>query len=312
MSFNPQTDVSPEERGFERVEEGETLFSGGETQDATGQEFEQLFKVRESGGQFVPQLVKEDEEGKIVGKQTLGRKRRDREEAVDTVETRLGQRTAPGQDGFPVGDFVVESNQKVTQAQAAHLERSDRAVTVDNQNRAPVTTDVKRYMKRPGELDYPGVDTPTTDPKALPKDFKRGGTPDTTDVDEETEVATGSERSGFDMFPEAAAGGDSSDPFLAELGERDVSLSPDEAFGDVGRTGETALGGFRPGFGEQRPGEEVVGSRTGADRREPQGSLENVRPPEEALREQGADDGDGELFFASPDELAQRKGVGGD
>jgi len=268
MAIDPYEDISPEERGFEPVFEGNTLYSGGETQDATGQEFEQLFKIRESGGTFYPQLIKEDAEGRIVGQETLGRSTEDREKAKERVEGRLRQRVAPGRAGFAVGDFLINSNQNVTQAQAAHRSRSDRAVRQDNRKRAAITTDTQTYVQNPGQYDYPGVDTPTEDPKALPKDYKRGGEPQTTEVDEESEVAAGKQQSESLPTPSMFA----PEPFASEFSERDVSLSPDEAFNATGAVGMTALGGFD--------------SATFRDKTEnaPRAELED--PPESALQQQ--------------------------
>jgi len=182
-----------------------------------------------------------------------------------------------------IGDFEVEDDE-YEEAQEEFAQQSPEAKRVDKRRRAPITTNEDVYAQAPGRYDFPGVDTPTQDPKALPKDYKAGD-PRTTEVDEESEVAT-SNPGGFDMFPEAAAGSSLEDSFMAEMAGRDVPASPEEVQDGVGAGGMTALGGLHPSFGETRPGEEIKGSKVGAGQPEPQATLENVRPPETALQAQ--------------------------
>jgi hypothetical protein len=123
-----------------------------------------------------------------------------------------------------VGQFEVsESGQE--QAREAYADQSREAKQVDSRRRAPVTTDADTYSRNPGELDFPGVDTPSKDPKTLPKDYKKGGRPDTTDPDEQSQAP---QTSGFDTFPEARAGGSMEDAFMAEMAGRDVPAAPEE------------------------------------------------------------------------------------
>jgi len=138
-----------------------------------------------------------------------------------------------------VGQFEVsESGQE--QAREAYADQSREAKQVDSRRRAPVTTDADTYSRNPGELDFPGVDTPSKDPKTLPKDYKKGGRPDTTDPDEQSQAA---QTSGFDPFPEARAGGSMEDAFMAEMAGRDVPASPDEVTKGVGLGSPSAPGG---------------------------------------------------------------------
>ena len=44
-------------------------------------------------------------------------------------------------------------------AEEIHEQRSERAQRVDERRSAKTTTDVERYADRPGQLDYPGVDS---------------------------------------------------------------------------------------------------------------------------------------------------------
>ena len=58
---------------------------------------------------------------------------------------------------------------------------------MDSRRRAPITTDADQYERRLGELDFPGIDTPSESPQVKPKDRN------TVDADETTlEENTGS------------------------------------------------------------------------------------------------------------------------
>lgn len=73
------------------------------------------------------------------------------------------------------GDFMVGFGDLDTaRARNDARSRSKEAVRVDEQRRAPITTDVDTWKENPGEFDFPGVDTPTQEPKVLPKDHKKG------------------------------------------------------------------------------------------------------------------------------------------
>jgi hypothetical protein len=148
-----------------------------------------------------------------------------------------------------VGQFEVSESEQ-EQAREAYADQSPEAKQVDSRRRAPVTTDADTYSRNPGELDFPGVDTPSKDPKTLPKDYKKGGRPDTTDPDEQEQAA---QTSGFDAFPEAAAGGSMEDAFMAEMAGRDVPASPDEVTRGVGAVSPNALGGNFMNEGERAP-----------------------------------------------------------
>lgn len=77
---------------------------------------------------------------------------------------------------MPVGDFRPEvGDMDKARARNDAMSRSEEAVRQDERKRAPITTDIDKWKAAPGVYDFPGVDTPTQDPKTLPKDFKRGG-----------------------------------------------------------------------------------------------------------------------------------------
>jgi len=179
---------------------------------------------------------------------------------------------------FDRGDFIVRRNE-IEDARGTHNARSKEAQNADEGKRAPITTNDERYATAPGRWDYPGVDTPTQEPKALPKDYKRGGEFSTTEVDEETEVATGSP-SGFAAHPEAAAGGSMKDAFMAEMAGRDVPASPEEVTRGVGLGMPSAPGGQAFNAREGRPME--------VDRMD-----QEQAPPDAALRRQQRKEGKG-------------------
>lgn len=92
------------------------------------------------------------------------------------------------------GDFWVEfTEMDKARARNDAMSRSERAVREDDRQRAPITTNYETWKDSPGRWDFPGVDTPTQEPKTKPKDFMHGQQPNTADVDEESEVATGSQ-----------------------------------------------------------------------------------------------------------------------
>jgi hypothetical protein len=177
-------EFSPQERGFEPVDDdSETLYRADDSRDATGKVDRVEFAVRTTDqGKFYPQKLELDSDGKIVGKQTIfGRGRRDREDAESAVESFVRDRTAAGFGGFNIGEFNVGTERDTSLARRAHLSRSPQARNSDRGKRAPVTTDAERYASKPGELDYPGLDTPRAEPRTLPKDFQQSQQPDTTE-----------------------------------------------------------------------------------------------------------------------------------
>jgi len=76
------------------------------------------------------------------------------------------------------GSFIVDAfdhreareEQKGLTEVGSEPARSQEAVASDKGKRAPITTDLDRWMSNKDDLDFPGVDTPTKDPKVLEKD----------------------------------------------------------------------------------------------------------------------------------------------
>jgi len=182
-----------------------------------------------------------------------------------------------------IGDYRV-SEDEYEEAQEEFAQQSPNAQRVDARRRAPITTNEDVYARAPGRFDFPGVDTPGTDPKALPKDYKRGRDFETTDVDKETEVATGNSRGYEDANPEWAAGGSMEDAFMAEMVGRDVPASPEEVLQGVGAVGESALGGFDPMEGRERRPQDEIDTSGGIGDSTADKNLQ--KPPEQALRKQ--------------------------
>jgi len=168
--------------------------------------------------------------------------------------------------------------------------RSQEAARADKAKRAPITTDKERWKDNKGELDFPGVDTPTADPQVLPKDLRQEQRPNTTAPDEATVSddraarqsvdASAPGNDGFLLEDQVEAGVDDDElnrgvlfGAQAEQGA-DVSLTPDEGF--VGRFSESQssfAGG--PAYNSK------AGSVVETDRLD-----QEQRPPEQALQEQ--------------------------
>jgi len=138
------------------------------------------------------------------------------------------------------GDFTSASR-AAEFAQEQHDERSEKAQRVDERNRAPVTTDASRWADNPEALDFPGVDTPTSDPKLLPKDQKNKA---------RTDVAAKAKGEAQRVTPQPARNSSAPETEVSGLFGTDVSLSVEEAFEDVGdktvELGERALNAARP------------------------------------------------------------------
>jgi NAD-dependent DNA ligase len=95
-------------------------------------------------------------------KQEVGEKNENRTTGSVSAE---GIRTA-------VGDFKVElGDQDRAEARDTKHERTDKARRIDQQQRAPITLDVEKWINNKDRFDYPGVDTPTGQPDAKKKDL---------------------------------------------------------------------------------------------------------------------------------------------
>jgi hypothetical protein len=268
-----QFTFTPEERGFENVkdDDSDALYATDGSRDATGRVASERFAARgsEQAG-FYAQKIQRDESGKIVGKQTIGRRRDDREEAVDAIETRVRNRTAPGFGGFEIGEFNVGDDNNISLARRAHLARPEQAQASDAGKRAPVTTNASRYASQPGELDYPGVDTPSTDPNVLPKDLRQRQRPATTDPPER-QAASGTRT--FDR------GRVFSNTTKTEAVERGVSPQPNQGLQPVETAGVTGTGGFE---GDKMGGEGVTDAGGARSGNVPQGFVDNLAGGREA------------------------------
>jgi len=102
-----------------------------------------------------------------------------------------------------------------------------------------VTTDFERWKSNKGELDFPGVDTPTESPDVRPKDLKQEQRPNTTEPTEDKRaverqsVNAAAPGQGILLESEAEASATDSDvigAFVSGRAEsRDVSVSRGEA-----------------------------------------------------------------------------------
>jgi len=166
---------------------------------------------------------------------------------------------------YPVGEFRVEAgDQDKARARNDTFSRSKEAIRQDDQKRAPITTDVERWKNNKSGLDFPGVDTPTQDPKVLPKDLKQKQQPRTTEPDAQSQAAQ--TRQEPQELPTRSMF--APEPFGAELANRDVSLSPDEALNGTGAVATNALGGNFGNEGERAPTNEPEAPSNTALRRQ--------------------------------------------
>jgi hypothetical protein len=284
MSNDPFT-FGPEERGFMRVsdDDSDALYATNESRDATGDVARVEYAARGSDlSGYRAQRLKLDSEGKIIGKETFGRRKDTRAEAVEGVESMVRNRTAANFGGFEIGEFNVGDDGDIGLARRAHLSRSQEAQASDAAKRAPVTTNASRYASQPGELDYPGVDTPSTDPNVLPKDLRQEQRPATTDAPEPAQMRTQPPET-----PTVEKGTQAPEPLTTGLFSQDVSLSPEEAFEGVGRGDPGGATGVE------------AGARVDEQRR-----LGSGRPPAEALDRQGR-----ELEAERRERAAEQAGV---
>jgi hypothetical protein len=131
-----------------------------------------------------------------------------------------------------IGDFSV-LDRAIEAARDKQAERSSRSRGVDEEQRAPITTRANVWAENPDEYDFPGIDTPTENPRLLPKDLesREQGIADL------TPQAAGRQGGGAEQIP-------SDEADRSMLASSDVTLGPNEAF-----EGEKT----EYGFGVRRP-----------------------------------------------------------
>lgn len=174
----------------------------------------------------------------------------------------------------PTGEFKTEisdldnASARFQSSLNRGTHRPQEAAAADKGKRAPVTTDLERWKDNKGELDYPGVDTPTDDPQVLPKDLRQKQRPATTDPPDPP-------------TPRRDDTGSATEPLSSAFG-----VSPEVTDTDPTRSFEDEL--IDPG--ERR----AAGGRRG---NVPQGFVDNLAAGREAdlaftEAESGRDDGD--------------------
>lgn len=92
----------------------------------------------------------------------------------------------------PVGDFKVglgdqdKADARFSSSLNRGIGRSQEAAQADKGKRAPITTDIDEWKANKGELDFPGVDTPSEQPSVMEQD-RRFISPDdlVSDVEDE-------------------------------------------------------------------------------------------------------------------------------
>lgn len=148
----------------------------------------------------------------------------------------LNTQTTSEMRTLPVGDFQVDLA-KQDSAEAKHDFRSQNARRTDRNERAPITTDLDKWKENKAAFDFPGVDTPASNPEVRPKDFTRGGPFETSEQASESATET---KSGPQSWP------DKEDPMqhtgMNFAGEQDTGLSPRDYETEVETPGKDIMG----------------------------------------------------------------------
>lgn len=193
----------------------------------------------------------------------------------------------------PTGEFKTEisdldnASARFQSSLNRGTHRPQEAAAADKGKRAPVTTDLERWKDNKGELDYPGVDTPTDDPQVLPKDLRQKQRPATTDPPERQ--ATASTRT-FDR------GRVFSNTTKTESVERGVSPEPNQGLQPVETAGVTGTSGFE---GDKMGGEGLTDAGGARSGNVPQGFVDNLaagRDADLAFTKAESERDDGDLF----------------
>jgi hypothetical protein len=116
-----------------------------------------------------------------------------------------------------------------------HRQRSERAQERDEDERAPLPDTKQQWAQNPGRYDLPGIDTPTGGGEGL--------IPTRADT---TNQLADREKESVQITEPPEAERKQRESFMTELSERDVTLSPEEAFDGVGANSRRAIGGFEP------------------------------------------------------------------
>ena len=185
----------------------------------------------------------------------------------------------------PTGDFKTEIGDKdkadarFSSSLNRGIGRSQEAARADKAKRAPVTTDFDRWKNNKSGLDYPGIDTPSSEPKVLPKDFKQEQRPNTTDPENDL-VETPERVSVFGGEPDdqLEAGVDNDQLYRGELfgaqaEQADVSASPGELFDGMYAESQSAFSGG-PAY-NAKLGRVRETDRVGQEQRPPEQALQN-------------------------------------
>lgn len=108
-----------------------------------------------------------------------------------------------------------------------HANRSERARERDEDELAPIAETQEQWARNPDQFDLPGIDTPDRSSIVA------------TELESREQSAVRAE-----MPPEAKR--KQRESFMADLVDRDVTLSPEEAFDGVGANSRQSIGGFDP------------------------------------------------------------------
>lgn len=155
-----------------------------------------------------------------------------------------------------IGEFEVEEDE-YEEAQEEFAQQSPEAKQVDRRRRAPITTNEDVYAQAPGRYDFPGVDTPSSDPQVKQKDSKTVDAEDTTLDSREGSLFIRENNQNDSMmpslegvFPTARSAGRGTSEQSASLAESMLGVDTDEKSTTNAVADITFLEREKEGFGE--------------------------------------------------------------
>jgi hypothetical protein len=247
---------------FSEEYQGETTFTGpdptsireGVFESAAPDDFQSIVPSAVNQRSFL-QFPQEDKFEKNVEEQA------GREDAVEPAKEAfvefVDQDIGLGPSMRTFGEFQVSSSE-YEEAQEEFAQQSPEAKRVDKRRRAPITTNEDVYAQAPGRYDFPGVDTPSDDPKVKRKDRN------TVDADETTlETTEGSlfvrennTTGGVTPSLEGLfSGGRGADPqtrnSAAEIAAQDLNVDVESPSGSEALADVMFLERDKDGFGEE-------------------------------------------------------------
>jgi len=247
---------------FSEEYQGETTFTGpdptsireGVFESAAPDEFQSIVPSAVNQRSFL-QFPREDKFEENVQEQagTEDAVEPAKEAFVEFVDRDIG--LGPSMRTF--GEFEVSSSE-YEEAQEEFAQQSPEAKRVDKRRRAPITTNEDVYAQAPGRYDFPGVDTPTDDPKVKRKDRNTVDADETTlDSNEgslfvrESNIGSGVTQSLEGLFSGGRGADTQTRNAAAEVAATDLGVDVDTPSGSEAVADVMFLERDKDGFGEE-------------------------------------------------------------